>query len=56
MSTLTAILGRMSAYTAREIKFQWAMNASKLDLTPEKFELGPRPPLEIPIPGKTQLI
>ncbi len=42
-STLTAIMGRMSAYTGRELSWDWAMNASKLDLTPGKYELGPLP-------------
>lgn len=55
-STLTAIMGRMSAYTGRELKWDWAMKASKLDLTPEKYEFGPRPELVIPMPGKTQLV
>jgi predicted dehydrogenase len=55
-SSLTAIFGRMSAYTGRELKFQWAMKASKLDLMPEKMEMGPLPPIEIPTPGKTELV
>ena len=33
-STLTAIMGRMSAYTGRALSWDWVMNASKLDLTP----------------------
>ena len=42
-STLTAIMGRMSAYTGRAIKWDWALNASKLDLTPPKYEMGDLP-------------
>jgi len=55
-STMTAILGRMSAYTGRAIKWDWAMNASKQDLTPPAYELGPLPVGPVPIPGKTSLI
>jgi predicted dehydrogenase len=55
-STLTAIMGRMSAYTGRELSWDWVMNASKLDLLPPKMELGDTPALEVPMPGKTQLI
>lgn len=55
-SCLTAIMGRMSAYTGRALSWQWALNASKLDLTPKHLELGDAPPLEIAVPGKTALI
>ncbi len=55
-STLTAIMGRMSAYTGRALSWDWAMNASKLDLTPPHLELRELPPLEVPIPGKTPLV
>jgi predicted dehydrogenase len=52
-STLTAIMGRMSAYTGREIKWDWVMNKSKLDLTPSVYRMGVNP---VAIPGKTKLI
>ena len=55
-STMTAILGRMSAYTGREIKWDWAMKSSKLDLSPESYEFGPLPVRPVSIPGKTQLV
>ncbi len=55
-STMTVIMGRMSAYTGRALKWDWAMKASKLDLRPEKYELGDLPVRPIPIPGKTPLI
>lgn len=54
-STLTAIMGRMSAYTGRELKWDWAMNASKLDLTPKELEFGPAPGLPVAMPGVTKL-
>ena len=55
-STLTAIMGRMSAYTGRELKWDWVMNKSKLDLTPPKYEMGDLPVPPVAIPGKTELI
>ncbi|MHC4434631.1 MAG: Gfo/Idh/MocA family protein [Planctomycetota bacterium] len=55
-STLTAIMGRMSAYTGRAFKWDWVMNASKLDLRPAKYEMGDLPVRPVPVPGKTQLI
>jgi predicted dehydrogenase len=55
-STLTAIMGRMSAYTGRALNWDWVMNASKLDLAPERLEFGPLPPLDVPVPGRTPLV
>ncbi len=55
-STLTAIMGRMSAYTGRALNWDWVMNASKLDLTPPRFEWTALPPLEVAVPGKTPLV
>jgi predicted dehydrogenase len=55
-STLTAIMGRMSAYTGRALSWDWVMNASQLDLTPETLELGDMPALQVPIPGLTDLV
>ena len=55
-SSLTAIMGRMSAYTGRALKWDWAMNASKLDLSPPAYEFGDLPMPPVPIPGKTQLV
>lgn len=55
-STMTAILGRMSAYTGRALKWDWAMNASKLDLTPGEMKFGDLPDMPVPMPGITKLI
>jgi predicted dehydrogenase len=57
-SSLTCIMGRMSAYTGRALKWDWVMNASKLDLRPAAYQFGPvRPELsEIAMPGKTPLV
>jgi predicted dehydrogenase len=55
-SCLTAIMGRMSAYTGRALSWDWVMNASELVLGPSRLEFGDVPPLEVPIPGKTPLV
>ena len=55
-STLTSIMGRMSAYTGRALKWDWAMNASKLDLSPPAYEFGDLPMPPVAIPGKTRLV
>ncbi|MDI6449011.1 Gfo/Idh/MocA family protein [Anaerobaca lacustris] len=55
-STMTAILGRMSAYTGRAMKWDWAMKSSKLDLTPPRYELGDLPVGPVAVPGKTPLV
>jgi len=55
-SSLTAIMGRMSAYTGRAMKWNWVMNASKLDLSPPAYEFGDLPMPEPAVPGKTKLI
>jgi predicted dehydrogenase len=55
-STMTVILGRMSAYTGRALKWEWALNASKLDLSRSKYELGDLPVDPVAIPGTTPLV
>ncbi len=55
-STMVAIVGRMSAYTGRQVKWDWAMQASKLDLRPPKYEFGPLPEQVVAVPGKTPLV
>ncbi len=52
-STLTAILGRMSTYTGKELTWSWAMNDSKLDLSPPNYEFGDLPVRPVAVPGKT---
>ncbi len=55
-SCLTAIMGRMAAYSGREISWNWALNASQLDLTPARLELGPMPVRPVPVPGQSELV
>jgi myo-inositol 2-dehydrogenase/D-chiro-inositol 1-dehydrogenase len=52
VSTLTAIMGRISAYTGKETTWDEMMN-SDLKLGPTVFEFGPVDiPKEVPIPGE----
>ncbi len=55
-STLCAIMGRMSAYTGRALRWDWALKASKLDLVPKTFEYGPLPARPVAVPGQTPLV
>ncbi len=55
-STLTAIMGRMSAYTGKSLKWDWVMKASKLDLTPPAYDFIPLPEPVVAVPGVTPLV
>ncbi|MCX7046216.1 MAG: Gfo/Idh/MocA family oxidoreductase, partial [Candidatus Sumerlaeota bacterium] len=55
-STMMAVLGRICAYTGKEVNWDWVMKASKLDLRPAKLELGPLEVAPVAVPGKTQLV
>ncbi|NND08698.1 MAG: Gfo/Idh/MocA family oxidoreductase [Saprospiraceae bacterium] len=54
-STMTAIMGRMSAYTGQPVTFDWALHESQLDLSPQKMAFGPIARREPAIPGITAL-
>lgn len=54
-SCLTAIMGRMSAYTGQEIGWEQALNSQE-DLTPAKLELGDLPVAPVAVPGKTPFV
>jgi predicted dehydrogenase len=55
-STLTAVGIRMSAYTGRELSWDWLMNSSQLDLVPKDLKPGPGHFPPIAMPGITKLI
>jgi len=55
-STLCAIMGRMSAYTGRALRWDWVLKASKLDLVPKSFEFGSFPARPVAVPGQTPLV
>lgn len=54
-STLCAIMGRMSAYTGKEVTFDFAIN-SKLDLSPPKYAMGDLKIPDVAVPGRTPLV
>ena len=54
-STLTAIMGRMSAYTGKAVSWDQALN-SKLDTFPKTLAWGPMAEPPVPKPGVTELI
>jgi predicted dehydrogenase len=54
-SSLTAIMGRMSAYTGQEITWEQALHSEE-NLMPEKLEFGPLPVAPVAVPGKTPFI
>jgi myo-inositol 2-dehydrogenase/D-chiro-inositol 1-dehydrogenase len=51
-STLTAIMGRMSAYSGKAITWDQALNSPE-DLMPAKLEWGPMPVPPVAVPGQT---
>ena len=55
-TTMTAMLGRISAYTGQAVKWDWVMKRSKLDLSPPQLAFGPAPERPVAIPGITKLI
>jgi len=54
-STLIAIMGRMAAYTGKQITWEMALN-SKENLSPARYEWGPMPEPAVAIPGVTAFV
>ena len=56
-STLSAIMGRMSAYTGQAVTWDFALNKSKLNLLPEKLSMDSSlPEPKVAMPGMDKLI
>lgn len=56
-SSLTAVLGRVAAYTGQRVSWDFLTNTSRLDLFPQELTWdGPLPLPEHAIPGKTKLV
>ena len=53
-STLTAIMGRMSAYSGKVVTWEQALNSQET-LMPPNLTLGPLPTPPVPMPGQTQI-
>ena len=54
-SVLTAVMGRMSAYSGQIVRWTDALK-SNVSLMPAKLEFGPLPVAPIPVPGKTKIV
>jgi predicted dehydrogenase len=54
-STLTAIMGRMSAYTGKAVTWDEALN-SKQDLMPKELAFGPLATPPVAVPGQSEFI
>jgi hypothetical protein len=50
---MTAILGRMSAYTGQSLTWEQAL-ASEEDLSPAAYEMGPLEVRPVAMPGRTR--
>ena len=56
-SSLTAVMGRMAAYTGQLVTWEFVTKQSELDLYPKDLALeNPRPEPSFAIPGKTKLV
>ena len=54
-STLLGIMGRMAAYTGKEVTWDMVLQ-SEQDLSPDKYAWGEAPPCIIPTPGQTPFV
>lgn len=56
-SSLTAVLGRVAAYTGKKVTWDFLTNESKLDIFPKDLKIdGDRPKPTFAIPGQTPLV
>jgi predicted dehydrogenase len=56
-SSMTAVLGRMAAYSGQLVSWDFATRESKLDLFPKDFDIkGSRPEPKFAVPGETKLV
>ena len=56
-SSLTAVMGRLAAYTGQQVTWDFLTNKSTLDLFPKDLSIdGPLPEPKHAVPGKTKLV
>lgn len=60
-ATLTAVMGRMAAYTGQAVSWDFVLRESELDLTPPEikqhgYRLGPAPTVPPPASGREPLV
>ncbi len=53
-STMCAIMGRMAAYSGKDVTWEQAMNSTE-ELMPETVDFGAHPQAPVAIPGRTKL-
>ena len=55
-STLSAIAGRMAAYTGRSLKWEWGLQRSQLKLGPDSYAFGDLPVEPVAVPGVVKMV
>ena len=55
-SSMTAIIGRESAYSGQEVSFEWGTSESKMKLAPDDLTAKTNPVRPIPMPGNYSLV
>jgi hypothetical protein len=50
------LMARMSAYTGRAISYNWVRNASRLDMSLDRYELGDMPVHPVAVPGQVEMV
>jgi len=53
LSSMCAIMGRMAAYTGKDLTWDAAYNSAEV-LMPDSVDFGPRPEAPVAVPGKTR--
>jgi hypothetical protein len=54
-STMCAVMGRMAAYTGKDLTWDEAINSQE-SLVPASIEFGSRPEAPVAVPGKTKFM
>ncbi|MEM6981240.1 MAG: Gfo/Idh/MocA family oxidoreductase [Planctomycetota bacterium] len=55
-SSLTAVMGRLAAYTGQRVDWDFVSKSSKLDLFPKSLDLAEKRSSSFAIPGQTKLV
>lgn len=55
-SSMTAIIGRESAYAGKEVSFDWGVKESEMRLSPEDLTAQTNPVRPVPVPGEYKLV
>ena len=55
-SSMTAVMGRMAAYSGKKVDWEFATQSSTLDLFPDTIDLTASRDSSFAIPGQTKLV